>query len=144
MPKKARTTRIMDLTTKDMYALLFFPYLFSCHLQVESEIRFMALIACRECAEQVSDSAKACPRCGKEISRNSFLVPLGYLCAFGALLLPPIIFGPAGMLIGLINCAKGRVGTGLFQIVIALICTIVGMVIGVIVSDPNFWKKILG
>jgi len=103
----------------------------------------MALIACHECSAQVSDSAKACPKCGVDITGKSFLVPLGYLCAFGALLLPPIIFGPAGMLIGLINCAKGRVGTGLFQIVIALICMIVGMIIGVIVSDPNFWKKIL-
>jgi hypothetical protein len=104
----------------------------------------MALVSCRECREQVSDSAKTCQKCGIGISSKSILVPLGYLFAFGALLLPPIIFGPAGMIIGLINCAKGRVGTGLFQVFVAVICMIIGMILGQVMSDPSFWKKILG
>ena len=69
---------------------------------------------------------------------------LGIFIRIGALLLPPIIFGPAGMIIGLINCAKGRVGTGLFQVFVAVICMIIGIILGQVMSDPNFWKKILG
>lgn len=42
----------------------------------------MALIACPECGNQVSDQAPACPRCGVPIFRESKVVVYGYTQQF--------------------------------------------------------------
>lgn len=45
----------------------------------------MALISCKECGNQVADSAKQCPSCGAKIKKSSFLRKIGI--GFGVLML---------------------------------------------------------
>lgn len=44
----------------------------------------MALIACRECATEISTTAKACPRCGAKVPKTKWWlwVPLAAVAAF--------------------------------------------------------------
>ncbi len=64
-------------------------------------------------------------------SKNSdFLIPAGYICAVISILFLPPVFGLAGMAIGTINLTKGRVSTGIIQIVLSIICACTGMFLG--------------
>jgi len=53
----------------------------------------MALVECKECKEQISDTAKACPKCGAKVPRTKWWLwrPIGAVVAFLAV---GVIFGP--------------------------------------------------
>lgn len=60
---------------------------------------------------------------------NKLIVP-GYIVAFvGLFLLPPICL-LIGCIIGIINITRDNVGHGIAQIVLSIICGIMGMAIG--------------
>jgi hypothetical protein len=44
----------------------------------------MAMTKCRECSAEISDSAKACPKCGAKVPRTKWWlwIPLGLIVAF--------------------------------------------------------------
>lgn len=44
----------------------------------------MALIACKDCGTEVSNSAKACPKCGAKVPRTKWWlwIPLALVAAF--------------------------------------------------------------
>lgn len=46
----------------------------------------MSLVPCRECGEQISSSAKTCPKCGAKVPRFKWWlwVPVGLVVAFFA------------------------------------------------------------
>lgn len=61
----------------------------------------MALIACPECAREISDRAPSCPHCGVPVGTGSRVTASGLLIAFvlvGAVLyaIPAIRYGSAG------------------------------------------------
>jgi hypothetical protein len=55
---------------------------------------FMALIECKECHKQVSDSAKTCPHCGAKVPRRSVIKLL--IIGLAILILTGIIIGSVG------------------------------------------------
>ena len=59
-------------------------------------------------------------------------VPTAYVCAFVALLLLPVIFGPVSFGLGVYNTAKGKVGHGVAQIILSIVCTLLGLILGVL------------
>lgn len=61
---------------------------------------------------------------------------LGYVCCVLALVIAPILFGPAGFGLGAYNKSKGSVDHGKVQMVLAAVCGAVGMALGAIV-----WSK---
>ena len=62
---------------------------------------------------------------------SDFLIPAGYICAGISILLFPPAFALAGISIGIINLTKGRVDTGVIQIVLSFICGFVGVMFGI-------------
>jgi predicted amidophosphoribosyltransferase len=44
----------------------------------------MAMTTCRECAKEISDTAKSCPHCGAKVPRTKWWlwIPLGLVVAF--------------------------------------------------------------
>ena len=60
-------------------------------------------------------------------------VPVGYASAFIALLFVPVLFGPLAFGLGIYNTSKGRNGHGIAQIILSIICTLIGMILGVLV-----------
>jgi hypothetical protein len=60
-------------------------------------------------------------------------VPLGYICCAIAILFIPILFAPAGFGLGVYNSRHGESGHGTAQKVLAVVCGIVGMILGAIV-----------
>jgi|SRR5271166_2440439 len=72
----------------------------------------------------------AVERVGKVPTGMKKLLIAGYVSGFVALLFLPPAFGLAGIVIGIIALAKGRVGHGIALIVIAVTCGFFGMYIG--------------
>jgi len=68
------------------------------------------------------------------------LITLGYCCMFLSLILGPIIFGPAAILLGFINKKRGSVFHGRIQIYMGFICFLVGWAIGfaVVYMDSTY------
>jgi uncharacterized OB-fold protein len=89
---------------------------------------------CANCGKEVSEAVSFCPDCGERLKKQSnSLVAAGYVCAVLALFIFPIGLGIAGLVIGIINITKGRVGHGVAQIVIAVTFGILGAIWGAIV-----------
>ena len=97
---------------------------------------------CPNCGKEVAAGDSFCPKCGQGLNteattrkrqQSSNLVVWGYVCGVLALFFLPIAFGIAGMVIGIVNLTKGRVGHGIAQIVIALTLGILGAIWGAIV-----------
>lgn len=86
----------------------------------------MAMIRCKECAEEISDKARCCPKCGApndwawEENREVF-IKLGYVFSVVSFFIFPIILGIAGFVIGIFNLLKRENAHGIMQIVIATI-----------------------
>jgi hypothetical protein len=60
-------------------------------------------------------------------------VPVGYVSAIVALVFIPIVFGPLAFGLGIYNVSKGRNGHGIAQIILSIVCTLIGMILGVLV-----------
>ena len=105
---------------------------------------------CKYCGNQVIAAAVICPSCGAPTSGvpslqlsdtinpigssnpsggSNTLVISGYLCAIISLVFLPPAFGLAGMVIGIINLTRGKVGHGIAQIVLSVTLPIFGMTI---------------
>jgi len=103
---------------------------------------------CSHCGKEVSEDGSFCPNCGDRLKKGfTPLVVWGYVCGiavlfmvlwgyigFEAVFIFPIGFGIAGVVIGIINLTKGRVGHGIAQIVIAVTLGILGVLWG-----ANMW-----
>ena len=96
---------------------------------------------CPYCGKEVAVGDSFCPKCGHRLDiglttgerqQSKTLVVSGYVCAVLALFIFPIGLGIAGLVIGIINLTKGRVGHGIAQIVIAVTFGIVGTIWGAI------------
>lgn len=61
---------------------------------------------------------------------NTSLIVTGYIISILPFLLLPIVFTPAGVIIGIINVSKQEEGHGLMQILISVIAGIAGAYIG--------------
>lgn len=59
---------------------------------------------------------------------------IGIVCAVISLLLLPIIFGPAGIILGVFSLKKGAKTLGLVTIILSAVFMIVGMVFGAIMG----------
>ena len=55
----------------------------------------MGLVACAECGNKISDSAKACPQCGAKVKRTSLLTKI-FAVIFGFAILSAILGGNGG------------------------------------------------
>jgi hypothetical protein len=64
------------------------------------------------------------------INRSKSLIMAGYVCGLIALVFLPPGFAFAGIVIGIVNLTKGRLGHGIAQIAVATTCGIVGMYLG--------------
>lgn len=58
------------------------------------------------------------------------IVALGYMFAVASLFCLPPGFGAAGLVCGVMNCNKGRIGHGLAQVVLSTTLGFLGMVWG--------------
>lgn len=117
----------------------------------------MALIFCPECGTQMSEHAKQCNICSYPIQKlrfnnqasnfttttfsenkssdiNSTLIISGYVVAFLSLLIFPVIFLIAGIVIGIINLTKGNIGHGIVHIILSVIFGVIGMISGLITA----------
>jgi hypothetical protein len=116
----------------------------------------MALIFCPECGTQVSEHAEVCSKCAYPIYKikvsnlkeqninsnitdnnvhkqtsNLGLIVTGYVFAFIALLFYPIVFAPAGVVIGIVTLSKGETGHGVAHISLSVVLGILGFILGV-------------
>lgn len=60
-------------------------------------------------------------------------VPVGYVCCALAIVIAPILFAPAGFGLGIYNSKHGQSGHGTAQMVLAIVCGIIGFILGMIV-----------
>lgn len=63
-------------------------------------------------------------------NNNNGTVVAGYICSVASILILPIIFMPAGIVLGLINVSKNEIVHGIAQIMISIIFGFLGMFIG--------------
>ena len=61
---------------------------------------------------------------------NQKMLGVGYVLPLIGLLFFPIIFAPAGVVIGIVNLVRGHTGHGIGQIFLSGVCLIVGMLLG--------------
>ncbi|HKG24445.1 MAG TPA: hypothetical protein VKB09_02305 [Thermomicrobiales bacterium] len=73
---------------------------------------------------QTAASTKMAPR---------WMVPLGYVCCAIAILFIPIPFAPAGFGLGIYNAKHGQSGHGTAQMVLSVVCGMIGFILGMIV-----------
>ena len=89
-----------------------------CHLSIDSEVVF-------------------CPYCGSSTKHKKSGNPcifLGYTFIIASLMLFPPFFMVGGIVCGIYNMTKAEPVHGVVQIVLALICGVIGMVLGEIVA----------
>jgi hypothetical protein len=60
-------------------------------------------------------------------------IALGYVCCVLAIVILPILFAPAGFGLGVYNKSHGSADHGKIQMVLAVVCGVVGMILGAIV-----------
>ncbi len=99
--------------------------------------------ACSTCGHQNSIQDEYCTSCGSALSPNQPSVSVnvqqpvapvnnwGYGCAIGALFIFPPLLGFIAFIIGIVNLSRGHVGPGIAQMILAVICGLIGMAIGV-------------
>ena len=101
----------------------------------------MALIYCPDCGKEVSESANTCPNCAYPINRlygnliskqNNQLVIAGYIIVFMSLFIFPVLLMISGIVIGIINISKNAVGHGIVQIILSVVCGLVGAFVGIL------------
>jgi uncharacterized OB-fold protein len=95
---------------------------------------------CSKCGSKIDDEAAICPSCGVptenyrqekvETSKSQGLIISGYICAILSLFIFPPAFGLAGAVIGIMNLTKGIAGHGICQLILSIVCAIIGMIIG--------------
>jgi hypothetical protein len=99
------------------------------------------MVFCRKCGATLHDEAVVCVKCGvptdvsKKAESSVALVFFGYICALLSLLVLPPAFGLAGLIIGIINLTRGRIGHGIAQIVLSVTFAIFGMLIGIALNS---------
>lgn len=65
-----------------------------------------------------------------EQKKNSGLITTGYVLAFMAILIIPIVFTLAGVGVGIANISKGESSHGIAQIAISVLAGMLGTMIG--------------
>ena len=93
----------------------------------------MALIYCSECGQQISDKAKACPKCGAPIfvvasktdNKTSVYVTLGYVFSGTSYFIFPLIFAIFGFVLGVLNIIQKEEKHGIIQIVLSVLCLVI-------------------
>ena len=58
------------------------------------------------------------------------LVVVGYILAFLSLIVIPIPLGIAGFVVGIVNLTKGKAGHGIAQIILSILCGMIGAAVG--------------
>jgi len=109
----------------------------------------MGLIHCPDCGTSVSEHANVCPKCSYPIQRikqpqqtttvyntnnneaSSGLIAMGYIFACISLLFYPILFAPAGVIVGIVTISKGSAGHGVAHIILSFMLGIAGFLLGV-------------
>lgn len=107
---------------------------------------------CIFCSEMIQDEAVKCKHCGSMLNKQNGnigesntvaasvpqktqsgkgTIVAGYICGFLAILILPPILGIAGLILGIVNITKGNAGHGIAQIIISIVCGIIGSAIGV-------------
>lgn len=64
---------------------------------------------------------------------NQLIVP-GYVCSLIALFFFPPAFALAALVIGIVNLVRGLVTHGIVQIVLSVVCGLIGVYLGVLVA----------
>lgn len=77
------------------------------------------------------------PPGGETDGQRVALVLMGYVCAAAALLVCPPGFGCAGLVIGVVNVTRRRVGHGLAQIILSLVLGVAGALVGALSAEPG-------
>jgi DNA-directed RNA polymerase subunit RPC12/RpoP len=103
---------------------------------------------CHQCGQLISRLAELCTGCGVRQSNGTHartygvqeeggkgLIIAGYACGLLALGIFPPGLGVAGTVIGVVNLTKGRAAHGISQIVIAVTCGTIGMILGAAVMS---------
>ena len=98
---------------------------------------------CSSCGALNTLQDEYCTSCGASLSPNQPSVSVnvqhpavpvnnwGYGCAIGALFIFPPILGFIAFVIGIINLSRGHVGAGIAQMILAAVCALIGMAIGI-------------
>src|SRR5712692_3231072 len=101
---------------------------------------------CANCGTEISDQALACPKCGHptatgpgtntgsvaEAKSGHTLAILGFVFGGVAVLLLPILFGPAGIVCAAISTKRGD-SLGKRALGVAIGGTVLGLVLGILV-----------
>jgi len=72
------------------------------------------------------------------------LIVAGYACGIASLFVFPPGLALAAVIIGILNLTKKKVGIGTSQIVIAVTCGFIGMIVGAAVGFQNGLQNVLG
>lgn len=87
----------------------------------------MALIICRECGKQISDTAETCPNCGYKNFTSTVVITNPYNgkknIVLGKIM---VIVGLIFLLIGSLNTLTALVGLGVLILIIGVIILSVG------------------
>lgn len=73
------------------------------------------------------------PQFQAQSSAPDWTVPAGYICAGISMFLFPIIFAPAALGLGIYNGTKGRAGHATAQIILAIVCGMIGFILGALI-----------
>lgn len=109
---------------------------------------------CSKCGQQTSDESAFCGKCGAAMpprvpppqssqqtatqapGTGNLYSNIGIICGIVAFLIVPIVFGPAGLILGAVGKSKGE-----SRAVIAMVIGGVGMVVGMILG-AMMWSSV--
>lgn len=107
---------------------------------------------CSSCGKNIPDESQFCPDCGKsiqgkiEIIRDvpveksvTTYVVFGFIFSGIALLFIPILFGALGIVMGYKTKKNGRDALGIAIMVVAIICMVIGTILGAMVALEQFY-----
>lgn len=81
-------------------------------------------------APPLSAPATGFSQTAQPVKASSGLIMSGYVCAILAVLILPIIFGPAGIVIGIKVLRRNETGHGIAIIALSAVCCIIGFLFG--------------
>ena len=106
---------------------------------------------CTSCGQMIPREAAMCVHCGvpNKVSQDGTgasqsnmsgkgLISVGYVLSLIALFLFPPAFGLAAFIVAIVNLVQGRIGHGIVQIVLSVVCTVSGMLIGAAMFAGSF------
>lgn len=107
---------------------------------------------CSSCGKNIPDESQFCPDCGKSVQGKiqiyrempveksvTAYVVFGFIFSAIALLFIPILFGALGIVMGYKTKKYGRDALGIAIIVVAIICLVIGTILGALVALDQFY-----